>query len=98
MKLINSIIIGIILAIPSLGLAPTYGQQTANTINDQITSLADKIINLGKGIDQNSTGTINASEAKRIIMQIGDAAKSTALSGADVLSNISGEIKQGLKN
>ncbi|MFB5600300.1 MAG: hypothetical protein ACE5SW_08760 [Nitrososphaeraceae archaeon] len=98
MNFINSIIIALVFAIPSIGLVPIYGQQTANTINDQITNFADKIVNLGKGIDQNSTGTINATEAKQILMQIGDAAKSTALSGADVLSNISGEIREGLQN
>jgi hypothetical protein len=98
MTLINSIILALVIVIPSTGLVPIYGQQTTNSINDKITNFADKIINLGKGIDQNSSGTINATEAKQIIMQIGDAAKRTALGGADVLSNISGEIRQGLQN
>jgi hypothetical protein len=31
-------------------------------------------------------------------MQLGEAAKRTALGGADILSNISGEIKEGLQN
>jgi hypothetical protein len=31
-------------------------------------------------------------------MQLGEAARKTALAGADILSNLSGEIKQGLRN
>jgi hypothetical protein len=34
---------------------------------------------------------------KNILNQLGEAAKKTALGGADVLSNFSGEIKEGLK-
>jgi hypothetical protein len=40
----------------------------------------------------------NQTEAKSILMQLGEAARKTALAGADILSNLSGEIKQGLRN
>jgi hypothetical protein len=53
--------------------------------------MADEVAN-------NSTGKINQTEAKNILMQLGEAAKRTALGGADILSNISGEIKEGLQN
>ncbi len=36
-------------------------------------------------------------EGKNILNQLGEAAKKTALGGADVLSNIMGEIKEGFK-
>jgi hypothetical protein len=49
-------------------------------------------------VANNSTGTINQTEAKSILMQLGEAARKTALAGADILSNLSGEIKQGLRN
>ena len=45
----------------------------------------------------NSTGIISLTEGKNILIQLGEAAKKTALGGTDVLSNFSGEIKEGLK-
>ena len=47
-------------------------------------------------VANNSTG-ISPNEAKNILSQLGEAAKKTALGGADVLSNFSGEIREGLK-
>ena len=48
-------------------------------------------------VANNSTGIISPSEAKNILNQLGEASKKIALSGTDVLSNISGEIREGLK-
>jgi hypothetical protein len=48
-------------------------------------------------VTNNSTGIITPDEGKNILNQLGEAAKRTALGGADVLSNFSGEIKEGFK-
>ena len=48
-------------------------------------------------VANNSTGIVSPDEGKNILNQLGEAAKKTALGGADVLSNITGEIKEGLK-
>ena len=48
-------------------------------------------------VANNSTGIISPSEAKNILNQLGEASKKIALSGTDVLSNFSGEIREGLK-
>jgi hypothetical protein len=47
-------------------------------------------------VTNNSTGIITPDEGKNILNQLGEAAKRTALGRADVLSNFSGEIKEGL--
>jgi hypothetical protein len=48
-------------------------------------------------VANNSTGIISPNEAKNILNQLGEAAKKTALGGTDVLSNFTGEIREGLK-
>ena len=48
-------------------------------------------------VANNTSGIIDPSEAKNILNQLGEASKKIALSGTDVLSNFSGEIKEGLK-
>ena len=89
-------------------LFSVYGQETTTTtssITDLIKTTAEKIKNMASEVANNmasevannSTGIISPSEAKNILNQLGEAAKKTALGGADVLSNFSGEIKEGLK-
>ena len=48
-------------------------------------------------VANNSTGIISPSEAKNTLNQLGEASKKIASSGTDVLSNVSGEIREGLK-
>ena len=47
-------------------------------------------------VANNTTSIISPSEAKNTLNQLGEASKRIALSGTDVLSNITGEIKEGL--
>ena len=58
---------------------------------------AEKIKNMASEVANNTTGIISPSEAKNILNKLGEASKKIALSGTDVLSNFSGEIKEGLK-
>jgi len=76
-----------------------YGQEptTTNSITDKIKTTSVQIKNTASEVVNNSTGEINQTEAKNILTQLGEAAKKTALGGADVVSNLSGEIKEGLK-
>jgi hypothetical protein len=48
-------------------------------------------------VANNSTDIISPIEAKNTLNQLGEASKKIALSGTDVLSNVSGEIREGLK-
>jgi predicted PurR-regulated permease PerM len=78
---------------------PVYGQEvtTTNSITDLIKTTTEKIKNIASEVANNSTGIITPSEAKNILNQLGEASKKVALSGTDVLSNFSGEIREGLK-
>lgn len=77
---------------------PVYGQETtANDIKNIIQKTAEKIKNMTLEVSNNTTGIISPTEGQNILNQLGEAAKKTALGGADVLSNISGEIKEGFK-
>ena len=80
-------------------LLPVYGQEviTTNSITDLIKTTTEKIKNIASEVANNSTGIITPSEAKNILNQLGEASKKVALSGTDVPSNFSGEIREGLK-
>ncbi|HEX7143630.1 MAG TPA: hypothetical protein VF222_14220 [Nitrososphaeraceae archaeon] len=96
---INLIIVAMLFVGPIVGSFSIYGQETTtNNVKDQIQTTAEQIKNMADEVANNSTGTINQTEAKSILMQLGEAARKTALAGADILSNLSGEIKEGLRN
>jgi predicted PurR-regulated permease PerM len=99
----NSIIVVVVVMMvfvfSMITLLPIYGQETTTTssITDLIKTTAEKIKNMASEVADNSTGIISPSEAKNILNQLGEASKKIALSGTDVLSNFSGEIREGLK-
>ncbi|MGD1836229.1 MAG: hypothetical protein ACPKPY_06945 [Nitrososphaeraceae archaeon] len=77
---------------------PAFGQEsTENSITDLIKTTAEKIKNTASEVANNTTGIISPNEAKDILNQLGEASRQIALSGTDVLANITGEIKEGLK-
>ena len=91
------IVVVVVFVFSMIALTPVYGQETTtNSITDLIKNTAEKIKNMASEVANNSTGIISPSEAKNILNQLGEAAKKTALSGTDVLSNFSGEIREGL--
>jgi hypothetical protein len=70
---------------------------TTNSITDQIKTAVEQIKNIALAeVANNSTGKTNQTETTNILSQLGQAANKTALGGADVISNLSGEIKEGL--
>ena len=100
MKLASkSIFLSMVFVFSMIILLPVYGQETTttNSITNLIKTTAEKIKNMASDVANNSTGIISPSEAKNILNQLGEASKKIALSGTDVLSNFSGEIREGLK-
>ena len=100
MKLASeSIFLTVVFVFSMIILLPVYGQEviTTNGITDLIKTTTEKIKNIASEVANNSTGIITPSEAKNILNQLGEASKKIALSGTDVLSNFSGEIREGLK-
>ncbi len=92
------IVVTVVFVFSIITLLPVYGQETTtSSITDLIKTTAEKIKNMASEVANNSTGIISPSEAKNILNQLGEAAKKTALSGADILSNFSGEIKEALR-
>ena len=100
MKLASkSIFLTLVFVFSMIIFLPVYGQEvtTTNSITDLIKTTTEKIKNIASEVANNSTGIITPSEAKNILNQLGEASKKVALSGTDVLSNFSGEIREGLK-
>jgi len=95
----KSIFLTLVFVFSMIILLPVYGQEviTTNSITDLIKTTTEKIKNMASEVANNSTGIITPSEAKNILNQLGEASKKVALSGTDVLSNFSGEIREGLK-
>jgi hypothetical protein len=84
----------IILTISSL---PIYGQNRMNNTANTIENTAEE----NKDIDLNSvnkgTNKLEGIDSTELLNKVGEAAKKIAIGGANVLSNISGEIKKGLQ-
>jgi hypothetical protein len=100
MQLVSkSIFFTVVFVFSMIIFLPVYGQEvtTTNSITDLIKTTTEKIKNIASEVTNNSTGIITPSEAKNILNQLGEASKKVALSGTDVLSNFSGEIREGLK-
>jgi hypothetical protein len=95
----KSIFLTMVFVFSMIILLPVYGQETTttNSITNLIKTTAEKIKTMASDVANNSTGIISPSEAKNILNQLGEASKKIALSGTDVLSNFSGEIREGLK-
>lgn len=94
------VVVAMVFVFSMITILPVYGQETTtttNSITDLIKPTAEKIKNMASEVANNTSGIIDPSEAKNILNQLGEASKKIALSGTDVLSNFSGEIKEGLK-
>jgi hypothetical protein len=84
-----------ILIVLTVCLLPIYGQNQMNNTAHTIENSADENSNVNNvNKDSNELEGIDSTE---LLNQIGEAAKKIAIGGANVLSNISGEIKKGLQ-
>jgi uncharacterized membrane protein len=95
----NSIVVVVVMifVFSIITVLQVHGQETTSGITDLIKTTAEKIKNMASEVANNTTGIISPSEAKNILNRLGEESKKIALSGTDVLSNFSGEIREGLK-
>jgi hypothetical protein len=86
-----------ILMVLAICLLPIYGQSRLNNTANTIENSADENSNVNL-IDVNKGPTqLEGMDSNELLNQVGEAAKKIAIGGANVLSNISGEIKKGLQ-
>ena len=89
-----------IILVLGLCLLPIYGQNMMNTTTNTantIENTADENRNVELNPSTQGTNKIEEIDSTELLNQIGEAAKKIAIGGANVLSNISGEIKKGLQ-
>jgi len=88
---------GTIFIILTICLLPIYGQNRMNNTANTIENTAEE----NKNIDLNSvnkgTNKLEGIDSTELLNKVGETAKKIAIGGANVLSNISGEIKKGLQ-
>ena len=94
--------LGLIAIILVLGLCllPIYGQNMMNTSTNTantIENTADENRNVELDSSTQGTNKIGEIDSSELLNQVGEVAKKIAIGGANVLSNISGEIKKGLQ-
>jgi flavorubredoxin len=73
--------------------AQTMMNNTANTIEN----IADENSKVNLNNVNKGTNNLEGMDSTEILTQVGEAAKKIAIGGANVLANISGEIKKGLQ-
>ena len=89
-----------IILVLGLCLLPIYGQNMMNTTTNTantIENTADENRNVELNPSTQGTNKIEEIDSTELLNQIGEAAKKIAIGGANVLSNISGEIKKRLQ-
>jgi hypothetical protein len=78
-------------------LLPIYGQNQMNNTANTIENTADENSYVNLNNVNKDSNKLEGIESTEVLNQIGEAAKKIAIGGANVLSNISGEIKKGLQ-
>ncbi|HEX2406851.1 MAG TPA: hypothetical protein VHJ38_06545 [Nitrososphaeraceae archaeon] len=86
-----------IFILPTISLLPIYGQNIVNNTAHTIENAAEE----NRKIDLNNiykeTNQMERKDSTELLNQVREAAKKIVIGSADVLSNISGEIKKGLE-
>ena len=78
-------------------LLPIYGQNRMNNTANTIENTADENSNVNLNNVYKDSNKMEGIDSTELLNQVGEAAKKIAIGGANVLANISGEIKKGLK-
>jgi hypothetical protein len=89
-----------IILVLGLCLLPLYGQNMMNTTTNTANTIENSAIenrNVELYPSTKGTNKIGDIDSIELLNQVGEAAKKIAIGGANVLSNISGEIKKGLQ-
>lgn len=80
-----------------ISLLPIYGQNIMNNTANTIENIAEE----NRKVDLNNIyrerNELEGIDSTELLNQVGEAAKKIVIGSADVLSNISGEIKKGLE-
>ena len=84
------------ISIPIVNSLPMYGQISTNKYEIKFKQCQKNNKKYVINAVNNSTGILSLTEAKNILIQLGEAAKRTALGKIDALSNLSDEIKEGI--
>ena len=86
-----------IFILPTISFLPIYGQNIVNNTAHTIENAAEE----NRKIDLNNiykeTNQLERKDSTELLNQVREAAKKIVIGSADVLSNISGEIKKGLE-
>ena len=88
---------GTIFIILTICLLPIYCQYRINNTAHTIENTAEENKNIDLNNVNKGTNKLEGIDSSELLNQVGEAAKKIAIGGANVLSNISGEIKKGLK-
>ena len=86
-----------IFSVLTVCLLPIYGQNQMNNTANTIENTADENSYVNLNNVNKDSNKLEGIESTEVLNQIGEAAKKIAIGGANVLSNISGEIKKGLQ-
>jgi hypothetical protein len=78
-------------------LLPIYGQNRMNNTANTIENTADENSNVNLNNVYKDSNKIEGIDSTELLNQVGEAAKKIAIGRANVLANISGEIKKGLQ-
>jgi hypothetical protein len=78
-------------------LLPIYGQNQMNNTANTIENTADENSNINLNNVNKGSNKLEGIDSTELLNKVGEAAKKIAIGGANVLSNISGEIKKGLQ-
>ncbi|HEX2407974.1 MAG TPA: hypothetical protein VHJ38_12295 [Nitrososphaeraceae archaeon] len=78
-------------------LIPIYAQTMMNNTANTIENIADENSKVNLNNVNKGTNNLEGMDSTEILTQVGEAAKKIAIGGANVLANISGEIKKGLQ-
>jgi flavorubredoxin len=81
----------------TIGLIPIYAQTMMNNTANTIENIADENSKVNLNNVNKGTNNLEGMDSTEILTQVGEAAKKIAIGGANVLANISGEIKKGLQ-
>jgi predicted PurR-regulated permease PerM len=81
----------------TLFLIPIYAHSMMNNTANTIENIADEKSNVDLNNVNKGTNNLEEIDSTELLNQIGEAAKKIAMGGANVLSNISGEIKKALQ-
>jgi transketolase len=97
MDILGKLVMVTIFILPTISLLPIYGQNIVNNTAHTIENAAEE----NRKIDLNNiykeTNQLERKDSTELLNQVREAAKKIVIGSADVLSNISGEIKKGLE-